>query len=127
MPPLGHPAPAQQADQVRLAVVPAQVIQVSGPVAGHPRHASQCARMARSSSSGVSPVSTSPALETAHPARCADPWYGSQSEPAGYRGSPMLPASERALRLISGPPWSTASAAIWRASGKYRTESAEVA
>jgi hypothetical protein len=43
-----------------------------------------------------------------------------------YRGRPMLPARERALRLISAPPWSTASAVIWRAVGLYRTESCEV-
>jgi hypothetical protein len=39
----------------------------------------------------------------------------------------MLPARERALRLISGRPWSTVSAAIWRAVGLYCTESCEVA
>jgi hypothetical protein len=39
----------------------------------------------------------------------------------------MLPASDRALRLISGPPWSTVSAAIWRAVGLYCTLSYEVA
>ena len=42
------------------------------------------------------------------------------------RGRPMLPASDRALRLISAPPWSTASAVICRAVGEYRTESVEV-
>ncbi len=44
-----------------------------------------------------------------------------------YRVNPMLPARERALRPISGPPWSTASAVIWRAVGEYCTESCEVA
>ena len=46
--------------------------------------------------------------------------------PLSYMGRPMLPASDRALRLISAPPWSTASAVICRAVGEYRTESVEV-
>jgi hypothetical protein len=54
----------------------------------------------------------------AHPAQCADPRDGAQCEPSRYRGRAMLPASERALRLISAPPWSTASAVICRAVGE---------
>ena len=39
----------------------------------------------------------------------------------------MLAARDRARRLMSGPPWSTVSAVIWRAVGLYCTESREVA
>jgi hypothetical protein len=38
----------------------------------------------------------------------------------------MLPARDRALRLINGPPWSTVSAVICRAVGLYCTLSCDV-
>jgi hypothetical protein len=62
-------------NQVGIAPVPSQVIEVGRPV----RHciACQCARIARFSASGVSPVSTSPALLTADqvPPSALKPWY----------------------------------------------------
>ena len=71
--PLSYPPVAGQLDQVRLAVMPAEVIERCR--VGH-CIACQFARMALASASSVAPVSTSPALLMAAqmPPSALKPW-----------------------------------------------------